>query len=87
MSTHVRSSIYRSPVTRISYAAAVKNIANHKVKKPTQAELDQVSTLKTCGCQGTKLRKLYITGAKSSQNYKAIKESLSSAWLNSNSGK
>ena len=77
----------RSPITRINYAAAIKNIDNHMIKKPTQADLDQESPLETCGCQGKKLRKLYIKGAKSSQDYEAIKESLSTAWLDSNQGK
>ena len=79
--------IFRAPVTRLSYAATVKNVATHDIKKPTQADLDKVSPLKTCGCQGKKLRKQYIKGANSKLNYPAIEAALKSSWVDSNHGK
>ena len=71
-------------MTKLDYAVSIKNAAN--MKKPSQADIDKLSPLKTCGCQGKKLRKLYLKGAKSSLDYAAVTEALKSSWVDSNNG-
>ena len=73
-------------MSKISYAVTIKNMANRLIKKPTQADIDKLSPLKTCGCQGQKLHKLYLNGAKSSLDYAAITKALKSSWVDSNNG-